>query len=105
MVKLTILKPDGSHYWCEHFNSRAECDKWLAQETTRPYWKVDFTYSIEDNSEEMEQQALARQAEFEAKKEESDQLKADLLQLSQKQDWTLKDARASIEKIMKHLGL
>lgn len=39
---LVITKEDGSHYWTEHFNDEASCDRWLATEQSRPYW--DPTY-------------------------------------------------------------
>lgn len=46
MITLTIFKKDGSVYWVEHFNSKAEADKWIAEEKTRPYYGKDWTVEI-----------------------------------------------------------
>lgn len=45
-VKLIIKRADNSVYWTEHFNSQAECDKWLLEEKTRPYWDNSFIEEI-----------------------------------------------------------
>lgn len=44
--KLTIKKPDGSHYWTEHFNEMVDLDRWLTEEKTRPYWDKGFIYEV-----------------------------------------------------------
>lgn len=38
MVTLTIKYSDGSMYWQMFFNTMNECNKWLNEEKTRPYW-------------------------------------------------------------------
>lgn len=50
IIDLTIKKSDGSTYWSEHFNDLPSCEKWLALEKTRPYWKQDFSGTCIDNS-------------------------------------------------------
>lgn len=46
MITLSIKTGKGAIYGTEYFNDRASCDKWLALEKTRPYWKKDFTTEI-----------------------------------------------------------
>ena len=48
MVKLIILKGDGSHYWTEQFPTQEEADSWLAEEKTRINWKDDRTWTFEE---------------------------------------------------------
>ena len=46
MITLTINKADGSPYWTQEFNYTTECNAWLAEEQTRPYWDPTFTTVI-----------------------------------------------------------
>lgn len=46
MISLTLKRKDGSTYWQMHFNSQDECDKWLNEEKTRPYWDNEFVSEI-----------------------------------------------------------
>lgn len=50
MIYLFILKADGSLYWKESFNDRADADKWLEEEQTRLYWDKEFKVSLLDSS-------------------------------------------------------
>ena len=73
MIKLEIKNADGSLYWKETFNTQEECDKWLAEEKTRKYWKSDFTWSsVETNPRDP-----VKEAAQQAKKELREQKKAD----------------------------
>lgn len=71
MFKLIINHSDGSQYWQEYFNDRASCDRWLAEEKTRPYWKESFVCIIEDQSPTPEQIA-AQEALIAATKQKAD---------------------------------
>lgn len=51
MVKIVITQRNGSTI-NNHFDDRAACDKWLAEEMTRPYWQVDSVVEVFDNTEE-----------------------------------------------------
>lgn len=46
MIKLIITRQDGTIYWIEHFNDIDSCNKWLADEMTRPYWDLTYTTEI-----------------------------------------------------------
>lgn len=48
MVILVITKSDLSPYWTEHFNDLASCNRWLAEEQTRPYWDKTYISTITD---------------------------------------------------------
>lgn len=74
MFNLIIYKPDGSIYWKDYFNTRAESEKWLAVEQTRDYWNKDFTHELIDNSqskqelEQREEAKILREQERKAKR-------------------------------------
>lgn len=51
MITLTIKRKDGSTYWTEYFNEQAACDKWIANERTKPYWEKSFSYASVDDSD------------------------------------------------------
>lgn len=48
MFKLVINKENDEHYWTEHFETREDLDKWLARETSRPYWELGNKVVITD---------------------------------------------------------
>ena len=64
MIRLQIFNADSTHYWTEHFNSSAECERWLNEEKSRPYWKHDFKCVIEDLSN----QGIVSQAQIDSNK-------------------------------------
>ena len=37
-------------YWIEYFNSLEDAQKWIDEEQTRPYYNIDFTYEIIDQT-------------------------------------------------------
>lgn len=50
MFELVIFNPDGTRYWTAYFNTRADAEKWLAEEQTRLYWNPDYTSVITDKT-------------------------------------------------------
>jgi hypothetical protein len=56
VVTLEIKKADGSSYWTEIFNTKAECDKWIAEEKTRTYWNPGFVVLVDDKTSEVDEQ-------------------------------------------------
>lgn len=50
MITLSIRKANGDLYWTEYFNTKVDCDKWLAEEQTRPYWDINFQVTIDDKT-------------------------------------------------------
>lgn len=87
MITLTIKKQDGSVYWKEHFNKLDDCDKWLAEEKTRPYWDETYTHEILDKTpppptaEELAAIAAEENAHKEAKQFLKGLKKSDLVDL------------------------
>lgn len=50
MIALTIVRPDGSIYWVEHFSAIGAAQAWVAEEQTRPYWNPAWTFAIVDQT-------------------------------------------------------
>ena len=77
MITLNIKYEDGSHYWTEYFNEMDRCEKWLAEEKTRPYWNEKFTVEIieEKPKEKSEKEKAEEAAKIEAKKSRKAALK------------------------------
>lgn len=48
MIKLIVLKKDGSLYWSDHFEDQESAQKWIDEEQTRSYWDKENTYSFEE---------------------------------------------------------
>lgn len=40
--RLEIKRTDATIYWVEHFKTKEDGDRWLAEEQTRPYWDKSF---------------------------------------------------------------
>jgi len=105
MVNLKIKKANGEIYWVENFNTKKECDKWLAEEKTRPYWKKDFTFEIEDKTEEINNAQIAGKALFEQKRLSLETAKDSLKKLKKDKLKTVADCIKAIEGIMDVLGI
>lgn len=105
MVKLTILNADESLYWQMTTNTREECDAWLAEEQTRPYWKEDFIVQIDDQSAAAAAAAAANQTAMEQKiadyQSRSDALKV----LKAKETLTSEEMTQCLKLIMSQLGI
>lgn len=112
MIKLTITRPDGSIYWTEHFNSQAECNNWLTEEQTRPYWgntkdgksKEVWAWTIVDLS--------PSQSQIDAQKATADAIKAKMASaisavstFDKTAVKSLPDLADAIDNILKILGV
>ncbi len=74
MISLIIKKANGDHYWKESFSNKADCDKWLAEEQTRPYWDPNFQVTIDDRTAIEE----ARRLESIAQAQEKNRIRSEL---------------------------
>lgn len=99
MIKLEIKYADGSLYWKEHFNSQADCDKWLAEEKTRPYWKPEFTSSSVD----LNPQDPVADADRAAKQALKAQKYTDRVAQLKALDWSTVTSMAQVKPILKLL--
>lgn len=64
MIKLKILHKDGSEYWTAGFNNLVDCNAWLEEEKTRPYWNPDFVIELEgEDNQEFDAEAFMAHAE------------------------------------------
>lgn len=105
MVILRIFNNGETLYWTAHFNSKKECDAWLAAEQTRPYWKSDFTVVIEDNTAEEEANAVLSQTIISQKTSEKAQAKEELLLLKVKSSLSQEEAAKALNLILTYLEI
>ena len=97
MFSLTILKSDDSVYWVEHFKTRAELDRWLATEKTRPYWVASYKSQIQDITPQVDPVEQARQT---AEKLKRNDASARLTQVDFDKIKTVDDLKAVIKDLI-----
>lgn len=91
IYEITIRRADGSLYWADGFNSKAEAEKWLAVERTRPYWDESFTVEHIDRAQEYADQAAANEAARIAREQARLQKKAQAKAIKDKPNKNQKD--------------
>lgn len=105
MVVLRIFNTDQTLYWTAHFNSKKECDAWLAEEQTRPYWKIGFTVDIEDNTAEEEAKIALAQAAIDQKNIEKSLAVEELLLLKAKSSLSQEESARALNLILTYLEI
>jgi tRNA A37 threonylcarbamoyladenosine modification protein TsaB len=80
MVTLVIKQKNGELYWKEQFQNKAQADKWLDEEKTRPYWKKSFEVEMIEEAPQVFTPDAAKEKE-------------------------IKDVKKSLVKKLKDLGL
>lgn len=105
MVTIKILNADKTPYWTMSTDTRAECDKWLQAEKTRPYWKADFIVEIDDKTAEVEAALAASKIEVDKKKVLAKTRATLIADLRQKKTWTPEETRAAFDAIIDCLEL
>ena len=98
---LEIKNADLSHYWTAYFNSQEECDKWLEEEKSRPYWKEDFIVEVIDTTPPPPSQAILDA--IAADKAAHDQVRTFLKGLKKTDLIDVASCANAIMKIVKHL--
>ena len=99
MIKLEIKKEDGSLYWKEHFNNQSDCDKWLDEEKTRPYWDSGFTYT----SKEIDKPDPVKEQENQAKQDLKEQKRQSIITELKSLDWSSVKTIADLKSVFRLL--
>ena len=105
MIKLEIKNQDGSTYWTEHFNDQASCDKWLAEEKTRAYWKSSFTLNVVDNSIDEKAKQEAAKKDAQEKADAKAILAEEIKEGKGKGNRSLSEVNELLDKLVNYLGL
>lgn len=107
--ELKIKNPDGSPYWLERFNSKADLNRWLKEEQTRPYWKKDFQVEVVDNTEALAKiEADARaaaEAEDQAQKKKRKEARQAVKAFREKPTKTVADLVKLLEALIEVIDL
>jgi len=105
MVIILIKNVDGSTYWTERFNSRADCDAWLSEEKTRPYWKKDFTVEIDDKEKETLEEQKRNLEKIQARTKKAQEARLEVKELRKKKGRTAAENAALLDKLLDALGI
>lgn len=107
MTKFTLLikNKDGSPYWTDYFETKADLNAWLAEEQKRPYWKKDFVVDVIDDSAAVEEIEKKAKENLEANQKKAADLQASIKDALQKKPKTIAECAAMLELICEHLGI